>query len=56
MSKKYYIEHPTKKDTEIEIPRQVSDTIIKDFMLKTYYWSVGILCFMIGFVLGVAIK
>jgi len=56
MTKTYYIDHPTKDDYEIEIPNTIRDQIIKDFFQRTYYWSVGILCTMVGFLLGVLVK
>ena len=56
MTKTYYIDHPTKNDYEIEIPDRVRDQIIKDVFQQTYYWSFGILCTIIGFLLGVLVK
>ncbi len=53
---KYYIDHPSKDDYEIEIPPLVVNKIIKDYLVKTYYWSVAILACMVGFLLGVAVK
>lgn len=56
MSKTYYMDHPTKNDYEIEIPSKVRDEIIIDFLRKTYYWSFGIACIMIGFLLGIMVN
>lgn len=53
---KYYIDHPSKDDYEIEIPPLVVNKIIKDYLIKTYYWSVAILAGMVGFLVGVAVK
>ena len=53
MSHKYYIDHPTKDGYEIEIPSLVRDQIIIDFLMNTYYWTVGIGCLIIGFLVGV---
>lgn len=53
--KEYYIDHPDKNDYEFKIPKQIVNTIIKDYMSKTYYWTVGILCAMIGFIIGISI-
>lgn len=54
--KKYYIDHPSKIDYEIEIPPLVVNKIIKDYLVKTYYWSIGILAVVVGFLLGISVK
>lgn len=54
--KKYYVDHPEKEDYEIEIPKHIVYKINRDHMVKTFYWSVGILCTIIGFLLGVLAK
>lgn len=51
--KKYYIDHPEKHNYEIEIDSTIVNKIIKDYTVKTYYWSFGIMCAIIGFLLGV---
>lgn len=56
MPKTYYIDHPEKKNYEIEIPSLVRDQIVIDFLMRTYYWSVGIGGMLIGFLLGVLVK
>ena len=56
MPKMYYIDHPEKPNYEIEIPESIRDQIVIDFLMRTYYWSVGIAGLIVGFLLGVAIK
>jgi len=49
--KKYYVEDSDGVD--IEVPKNIAIEIIKDHMQTTYYWTVSILCMIIGFLLGV---
>lgn len=48
--KKYYIEDSD--GVELELPNILLKEIIRDYLASTYYWSVGILCAIIGFLLG----
>ena len=41
---------------EIVIPDYVTRDIIRDYLQKTYYWSVAVGCLMIGFFVGVLVK
>jgi hypothetical protein len=38
------------------VPTAVKDKIIKDYMIKSYHWTIGIGMFMIGFLLGVIVS
>jgi hypothetical protein len=49
--KKYYVEDSDGVD--MEVPKNIILGIIKDHAQTTYYWTVGILCMIIGFLLGV---
>lgn len=49
--KKYYIEDSD--GVQMEVPVSVAKDIIRDHMSSTYYWTVGILSSIIGFLLGV---
>lgn len=49
--KKYYVVQ--EDDTSVEIPREVVGDIITEYLTKTFYWSIGLSCFIIGFLLGV---
>lgn len=40
-------------DAEFDIPRSIKRQIEKEYIQRTYYWSLGILCLIIGFFLGV---
>lgn len=53
--KSYKFDDPDYDGYEIEIPADVVRDIILDYLRKTYYWSVGILCFLIGLILGISI-
>jgi len=53
---KYYMDDPHNDKYEVEIPRNIVNNIIKDYMMKTYYWVVGIGGIMIGFLLGLLAK
>lgn len=50
---KYLMEDPKNYKREIEIPKELILQIQRDYSRSTYYWSVGILCTVIGFLLGV---
>jgi hypothetical protein len=52
---KYTFEDPEKEDRNIDVPRYVQLKIVKDYLQTTYYWSVGIFCLLIGFLIGVAV-
>lgn len=41
---------------ETKIPIAVKDKIIKDYMLKSYHWTIGIGMFIIGILLGIIIS
>jgi hypothetical protein len=41
---------------EFNIPREVRDKIIKDYMMKSYHWSIGLGMFIIGILVGVLIS
>lgn len=49
---KYSILDPNDDDREIEIPSYIIKKINNDYLQKTYYWSVAILCLIIGFLIG----
>lgn len=49
----FSIEDPKNHERLIPITKEVSDAIIKNYLMKTYYWTVGIACLLIGFLLGV---
>lgn len=42
-------------DVDFNIPRSIRREIERNYIQRTYYWSLGILCFVIGFLLGVTI-
>jgi len=39
-----------------KVSQQTKDLIIKEYMLKSYHWTVGTLCFTIGVFLGILIS
>lgn len=39
-----------------KLPDEVKRAIIKEYLQKTYYWSVGLSCFIIGLLIGSMIK
>lgn len=41
---------------ESKISTAMKDKIIKEYLLKSYHWTIGIGMFMIGFLLGVLIS
>jgi hypothetical protein len=49
--KEYFIEDSD--GVNMPITKDVVNVIIKDHMISTYYWAVGIFCTIIGFLLGV---
>ena len=51
--KNYRFPDPDNEGYEIIIPREVTKDIIRDYFQKTYYWSVSVFSFLIGFLLGV---
>lgn len=38
---------------EVEVPEQLQDKIIKDYLMTRYHWVIGISMFMIGFLIGI---
>jgi hypothetical protein len=54
--KPYKFDDPDYEGYEIEIPTYVVKDIIIDYLRKTYYWSVAVSTFMIGFLLGIIVK
>ena len=53
--KKYRFPDTDKEGYEIIIPDYVTRDIIRDYLQRTYYWSVAIGCFLIGLLVGVSI-
>ena len=51
----YSIENPKSKQEFIELPKYVVLKIQRDYITKTYYWSVGLLSMIIGFLLGISV-
>jgi hypothetical protein len=44
-------------DEEVSrVSKQAKDKIIRDYMMKSYYWAVGSFMFLIGFLLGTIAK
>lgn len=43
------------KETFVEIPNEVKLKIIRDYLSRTYYWTIGILSFIIGLLVGISI-
>jgi hypothetical protein len=41
---------------EVKVPREIKDKIIKEYMLKSYHWTIGVGMFMLGFLLGILIS
>lgn len=52
---KYFIEDPNDFKNTIEIPKIIQKNIILNYFKSTYYWTVGILCLIIGFLVGTSI-
>ena len=44
------------KDMIDKLPDEVKHAVIKEYLQKTYYWSVGIFSFLIGTLFGILIK
>jgi len=40
-------------DNEEYVPDEIKDQIIKQYLMKYYHWTIGIGCFIIGFLLGI---
>ncbi len=53
--KQYKFPDTDKEGYEIIIPDNVTRDIIRDYLQKTYYWSVAMGSFLIGLLLGVLI-
>ena len=53
--KEYRFPDTDKKGYEIIIPDYVTRDIIRDYLQKTYYWSIAIGCFLIGLLVGIRI-
>ncbi len=53
--KQYRFPDTDKEGYEIIIPDNVTRDIIRDYLQKTYYWSVAMGSFLIGLLLGVLI-
>lgn len=51
----YGFPDPDNDGYEIIIPNGVVKDIIRDYLQKTYYWSVALGCFIIGLLIGVSI-
>ena len=39
-----------------EIPNEIKNQIIKDYLIKSYHWAIGLSMFVIGLLLGVLIS
>lgn len=53
---KYYgFTDPDNDEYEITVPDNIVKEIIKDYIQRTYYWSVALACLVIGFLVGVII-
>jgi hypothetical protein len=53
--KNYSFPDPDKDGYEIIIPTEVVKDIILQHMRNTFYWSVGLLSFIIGILIGVSL-
>jgi hypothetical protein len=40
---------------ELFVSREIKDKIIKEYMLRSYHWTIGVGMFMVGFLLGILI-
>ena len=54
--KDYGFPDPDNDGYEIAIPDNIVKDIVKDYLQKTYYWSIALGCFIIGFLFGIIIK
>lgn len=53
--KDYRFTDPDNEGYEIIIPKNVVKDVIIGYLQTTYYWSVAIGCFLIGFLIGVLV-
>lgn len=53
--KEYGFPDPDNDGYEIIIPDNVVKDIVMGYLQKTYYWSLGLSCFIIGLLIGVLI-
>lgn len=51
--KKYSFPDPDNDVYEIIIPDEIVKDIIINYLQKTFYWSIGTLCLLIGFLIGI---
>lgn len=51
----YNFPDPDNDKYEITIPDNIVRDIVKDYIQRTYYWSISIGCLIIGFLLGVSV-
>jgi len=42
-------------ENKYDVSSEVRDKIIKDYMMKSYHWTIGLGMFLIGVLLGVLI-
>jgi hypothetical protein len=54
--KEYRFPDTDKEGYEIIIPNNVTKDIIRDYLQKTYYWSIALGSFIIGFLAGVMVS
>jgi|688.fasta_scaffold563652_2 hypothetical protein len=47
--KQHTFPDPDKEGYEIVIPNEVKKDIIIEYLRTTYYWSIALACFIIGF-------
>jgi len=40
---------------DVKVSREIKDKIIKDYMLRSYHWTIGVGMFLVGFLLGILI-
>lgn len=53
--KEYGFPDPDNDGYEIIIPDSVVKDIVMNYIQKTYYWSIGLACLVIGFLIGVLV-
>lgn len=51
----YKFDDPDNEGYEIIVPKEVVKNILTEHYAKTFYWSVGLFSFIIGFLLGVIV-
>lgn len=39
-----------------DVPREIKDKIIKNYMMKSYHWAIGMGMFVIGTLFGILIS